>query len=237
MKKDKIIWEKFSESYKYKVFCVTSSPSKTKKILRQIKPGAILDLGCGPVTFLLKELLKRRDVIVAASDFSRSMLIEAQRKMQSPYLMYVEADNRELPFKKNTLDTIISINSILPEKRLDIDPMISEIFRVLKVGGRLLAVFPAFEMSLIAKEHWGVEIKLDESNHQEYDTTGWQSFYTKKDIENLLSKYSPKSVQIESMYFRSEVEIKYIRKIYGEKIDKKILRKYPLFEHFVWVEK
>jgi len=237
MKKYSTEWDKFSVRYTDTVFCPTKFSALRAQILKSIKPSGVLDMGCGPVTFLLQDLVQRSDLQVFASDFSYSMLQKASKGLGSNDVYFVLADNKKLPFGDRSLDTIISVNSILPENRNDVDPMISEISRVLTSAGRLVAIFPAFETSVMGKEHWGIEVLIDTVNHREYDTTGWQCFYTNDDIEELMERHNFSNWRIERFYFTFNEGISTIRKIYGDKISRNTLLRYPLFEHFVIAEK
>jgi SAM-dependent methyltransferase len=165
------------------------------------------------------------------------MLTKARRSFQADDLFFIVADNRRLPFQGKSVHSVTSINSILPQNRSDIDPMLAEIVRVLRVGGRFIATLPAFETSLIARDHWGIDIKIDEANHREYDTTGWQCYFTRSDITELMTRHGLYQFTYERIYFTSPEELAEIRKIYGHSISIDRLLKYPLFEHFIVAEK
>lgn len=231
------VWEPFSIGYTEKVFCVSMFSAKRERILAAIRPGRVLDMGCGPVTFLLRDLVNFKNMKVFATDFCLKMLKAAQQSLQSDNLLFVLADNRSLPFPDGSLDTVISVNSILPEDRSDVDLMVAEVFRVLRDTGRFVAVLPAFETSIMAWDHWGIEIQIDTVNHREYDTTGWQCFYTRDDIDELMTRHGFASYHSERLYFMSDKEIDAIRKLYGNEMPVERLLNYPLFEHFVVAEK
>lgn len=230
-------WEPFHIDYMEKVFCISMFPAKRERILAAIRPGRVLDMGSGPATFLLRDLIKYKDMKVFATDFCFQMLKQARQSVQSNNLLFVLADNRSLPFPERTVDTVISVNSILPESRSDVDLMVAEVFRVLRATGRFVAVLPAFETSIMARDHWGIEIQIDPVNRREYDTTGWQCFYTKDDIDKLMTRHGFANYHSERIYFTSNEEIAVIRKIYGNQMSVKRLLDYPLFEHFVVAEK
>jgi len=101
---------------------------------------------------------------------------------------YVVADNRCFPFPSGSMDTIVSINSFVPESRADVELMFHESMRVLRRGGRLVALLPSFEMSLIARDKWKMQVRLDLEDHREWETSGWQCFYTETDIHELMRK-------------------------------------------------
>jgi hypothetical protein len=115
--------------------------------------------------------------------------------------------------------------------------MFAEVGRVLKPGGRFVALLPAFETSLMARDDWHMEIRIDLVNHREHDTTGWQCFYTQDDVAALVRRHGFTASTLERLYFDSEEAIEEIRKIYGWNLSAEVLREYPLFEHFLVAEK
>ena len=238
-KKASQIWAQFSNNYTDKVFSVTQFPSKLHTILNELVWGDILDLGCGPTTFLLKELIARNSGFVMASDFCEEMLQKASTSLKASKLVYLLADNKSLPLKGGSVDTVISINSILPETRPEVDEMFAEVARVVRRGGRLLAVLPSFEMSFIARDKWDMVLELDIENHREYDTTGWQCFYTKEDIIDLMHRYGFRRFTIKPLIFNAPEEIEHIRTVYPstQNLPTKRLFNYPLFEHFLVAER
>lgn len=230
-------WDKFAASYTEKVFSPLQFVAIRKRIVDAVKPGRVLDMGCGPTPLLLCDLLELPDVEVSASDLSTKMLEAAKRNFSSGAIRFVYGDNRHLPFPDDYFDTVISVNSILPEQRDDIELMFAQVFRVLRPGGRFVAVLPAFETSVMARDDWRMDIGIDEAKHREYDTTGWQCFYTHEDITELMQRHRFGSFDIVRLYFDSEPAIEEIRRIYGYGITAETLRKYPLFEHLLIAEK
>ena len=115
--------------------------------------------------------------------------------------------------------------------------MVAEVVRVLKPGGRLVALLPAFETSLMAREAWGPEVRFDAAQHREYDTTGWQCFFTEDDVRALAVGHGFGRYHLERLFFTSEEAIAAIRAVYGNQIAAQALRERPLFEHFLVAEK
>ncbi|MDA1278156.1 MAG: class I SAM-dependent methyltransferase [Verrucomicrobia bacterium] len=235
------VWEPFSHEYTERVFCPTQFGRIRAHIRVHIRKPDVLDLGCGPTAFLLRELAADLDINPVASDFSEGMLQTVKSKLRASdgdlalRVNFHKTDNRDLVFDGDRFDTVVSVNSILPEKRQDIAPMISEVFRILKPSGRLVAILPAFETTLMAKSAWDLDVEMDEANHREKDTTGWQCFFTKEDIGELLSDNGFQCLTIQKLEFTFEEEINAVSAIYG--IAPELLRRTPLFEHFVTAEK
>ena len=102
--------------------------------------GRVLDLGTG--TGDLAEALRRvgaREVIGA--DFSRPMLQAARSKWSRPApraVVWLQADALHLPFPDNQFDALTS--AFLLRNLVDLPGGLAEMLRVLKPGGRLVAL-------------------------------------------------------------------------------------------------
>lgn len=226
----------FSRDYERKVFSVTSFAERRARIAREVGPGVAVDLGCGPTGLLLKDMAGIPGVKAVGADFCPEM-IQQSRSVTTGYdIDYVVADNRELPFPNRTIDTIIAVNSFVPETRQEVDDMFSEAARVLRAAGKLVALLPAFEMSLVARDLWGMRVQLDEVEHRECDTSGWQCFYMIEDIANLISRSGFRDYQIERMVFSHAEEMSSVRGVYAASlagVPEQRLWRAPLFEHLL----
>jgi SAM-dependent methyltransferase len=231
-----MVWDALSAEYLDKVFCVIQFPEKRRRILEVVKRGTVLDLGCGPTGFLLRDLIADRSRKVIGSDISHSMLLAARQSV-GPAAHFVRADNRDLPFPDACLDTVVSVNSIVPESRGDVLRMVSEALRILRNAGRLVAVLPAFETSVMARDHWPLEVRVDEPSHREYETSGWQCFHTADDIRDLMAALGISKYTLERLLFVEALETAVIRHVYSPALSDDLLRKYPLFEHLLVAEK
>jgi hypothetical protein len=87
------------------------------------------------------------------------------------------------------------------------------------------------------RDEWGIEIGVDEPNHREWDTTGWQYYYTEDDIAALMLNHKLHNHSYQCLYFTGSEEIATIRKIDGNQIATSRLIKYPLFVHLVVANK
>lgn len=100
----------------------------------RVEPGAhVLDLGCG--TGALLRALEPQGVTGVGADVSGAMLDRA--RAHRPQGTFVQLDGPHLPFAENTFDVVISM---LSWRYLDWDPVLLEVARVLRPGGRLLVV-------------------------------------------------------------------------------------------------
>jgi SAM-dependent methyltransferase len=230
-------WDPFSAGYTEKVFTPSQFPDVVQRIVSEVRPGRVLDMGCGPTSYLLRRLAALPGVKLYASDYSQKMLDAARRQFGEGEITFVLADHLNLPFDDAFFDTVISVNSILPETRDLVGPMIAQALRVLKPGGRLVALLPAFETSLMARDDWKMEIRIDEAEHREFDTTGWQCFYTAEDVADLVKAHGLSRYRLDRINFNSDDAVAAIRRIYSGALSAKVLHKYPLFEHLLVAEK
>lgn len=107
----------------------------TSKIDFSIRPK-ILDIGCGNAA-LLRQLASRLGPS-SGVDASEGMLKIASQKANEKklsQLSFSQISGPNLPFANDQFDYVISVLSF---RYLDWDPMVQEILRVLKPGGRLL---------------------------------------------------------------------------------------------------
>jgi ubiquinone/menaquinone biosynthesis C-methylase UbiE len=97
--------------------------------------GPVLDLGCGDGYFA-KSVFGH---LQAGVDLNSEEVANAQER--GIYDQALVASATELPFKDRTFNTVIS-NCVM-EHIPDIDSVLSEVYRVLKPGGRLLTTVPS----------------------------------------------------------------------------------------------
>ncbi len=98
------------------------------------KDSVVLDLACGNGV----STANMNGKMVVGLDLSAKQMIRAKSKFKK--INFVMGDAEKLPFKDNTFDYVVAINMLHhvyhPVK------VLSEIFRVLKKGGKLLSVDP-----------------------------------------------------------------------------------------------
>ena len=95
-------------------------------------------------------------------------------------------------------------------------------------------------MSIVARDGWRMKISLDLENHREWDTSGWQTFYTVGDIEDLMKRHRFGSYRVDRMTFSEPAELAHIRAIYAgalEGVPPERLIEMPLFEHLLTAER
>lgn len=233
-------WEPFAYGYEQKVISVTSFAEKRKRLVLETTPGCVADLGCGPLGLLARDLLEEVAEHMLLIDFSSRMISSARSRIRSDHASFVVADNRELPLAGCSLDTVFSVNSFLPQTREEVDLMFAEVARVLRPEGRLVAVLPAFEMSILAMEVWRMSLELDLAGHREFDTTGWQCFYTQGDIVELMDRHGFRRHRVERMEFTTPVEVDHVFEVYQgalRGVPREVVARTPLFEHLLVAER
>jgi ubiquinone/menaquinone biosynthesis C-methylase UbiE len=107
-----------------------------RRQLSAVPHPKLLDVGCGTGSFLRAI----EDLVEAAQgvDLSAGMLEQARaRSAGSGKLSFTKIDGPHLPFADDSFD---AVTSVLSFRYLDWDPIIAEILRVLKPGGRLFVI-------------------------------------------------------------------------------------------------
>ncbi len=96
----------------------------------------VLDIGCGNGALLVA--LSGRISAGVGVDVSSQMIGLARRRAEAmPHLRFETIDGPRLPFEDDSFDVV---SSFLSFRYLDWDPIMAEIVRVLRPGGRLLVV-------------------------------------------------------------------------------------------------
>ncbi|MFQ6083990.1 MAG: class I SAM-dependent methyltransferase [Candidatus Heimdallarchaeota archaeon] len=126
----------------------TTTTTRALELLDLEKKAFILDIGCG--TGWSTEIIKNEGHIVIGLDLSKEMIKLAQKKGFETII----ADMRYIGIKSNYLDGSISISALnfvaeksktKKEVRNNYTKVASEIFRILKPGGR--AIFEYYPQS------------------------------------------------------------------------------------------
>jgi ubiquinone/menaquinone biosynthesis C-methylase UbiE len=223
------IWAQFSKSYDDKIYSLTKTPKHREQVTRNIAPGETLNIGTGSTPYMNHHLIDGGHNVVA-TDFCEEMLSEARSQFTHPRLRYILADTKNLPFKNNSFDNVISMNSILPQEREDIIPMFYNIHRVLKKGGIFTAFLPSFDCGEGLSKEWG--LTLDKENLREHDTTGWQCFHTPESINGELGSLEWETLRIEKIFLDEPEDIEQLKNIYHVDTSKT-----PIYEYLITARK
>ncbi|MFX0195135.1 MAG: class I SAM-dependent methyltransferase [Candidatus Hodarchaeota archaeon] len=142
-----------------------ATTTRALELLDLEKKAFILDIGCG--TGWSTEIIKNEGHIVIGLDLSKNMIKLAQKKGFETII----ADMRYIGIKSNYLDGSISISALnfvaeksktKKEVRNNYSKVASEIFRILKPGGR--AIFEYYPQS-------DIELKI---STQAFSSAGFQ---------------------------------------------------------------
>ena len=119
-------------------------------VMRYAPPRAkILDLGCG--NGISARLLNQADFNVVGTDISPLFLEEA-REWENPRLQYRICDVIELPFESGSFDVICS-NELI-EHLPNVETALTEMIRVVRMGGRIVLSGPNLCSPLIPLLDW-----------------------------------------------------------------------------------
>ena len=104
-------------------------------VKRESKTGKVLDIGCGDGRYLVS--LKGKGVEYIGIDSCGALLEEARKNF--PDYQFRIGDILDLKFGDNTFDTVMCIATLhhIPSRELQLKAL-SEIYRVLKPGGKLV---------------------------------------------------------------------------------------------------
>lgn len=105
-------------------------------------PGRLLDVPVGTGVFTCVKYKRMKDADITCLDYSEDMLAQAKTRFAKndvKNVKFIQGDVGALPFEDCTFDTVLSMNGFhaFPDK----DMAFSEMTRVLKKGGKLVACF------------------------------------------------------------------------------------------------
>ena len=146
----------------------------------------VLDLGAGEGTFanfLKNNCLRVKNI--SALEISQNAIKKG--KDNYSWLNYIQGSADDVfPFKDNQFDTIFMLDVI--EHLVDIDTSLSECWRVLKKGGKLILITPDFNFIkklIVALIYW---------EKMFYPNNPHIRFFTRKSMKNIMQKHKFKEV-------------------------------------------
>jgi ubiquinone/menaquinone biosynthesis C-methylase UbiE len=152
--------------------------------------GHILDVGCGTGYFL--NLMRKRRFNCTGIDISENMLLEARKNFSD--LPVQLADARKLPFKDNSFDAVISIETLRYFSKRD--SLVKEIYRVTKPGGKIfITAAPLFSVN-----SYGLFNTICRLFNLKLFVSCFQSFETANSLKKHLIKSGFKDVSIKGYF-------------------------------------
>ncbi len=116
----------------------------------------ILDVCCGNGLFFLKEWTNKR--LLVGIDKSEELLQEAKRIFTDNSIegvSLIRGDAFQLPFKPETFDRVVCVNTLLNIASLDaIEALLAELMRICKPNGRLLVEIRNQSNPYIRLKYW-----------------------------------------------------------------------------------
>tara|TARA_Y100000310_G_scaffold343993_1_gene454426 strand:+ start:3221 stop:3886 length:666 start_codon:yes stop_codon:yes gene_type:complete len=172
---------------------------RVKKILKEanFKDKKVLDLGCeaGYVSLMMNQAhakVTSFDLCIPALKKFKEKLIKHNIKDITPFAAIAQ----KLPLKDSQFDYVVATEVF--EHMPELDKVISESFRVLKPGGKLIVTFP--NEYLRKKVYWIAKLF---GIHTEVEDEVTLYEYSKKEIIDKLSKkFTVKKVYTFPWYFR-----------------------------------
>lgn len=157
----------------------------------------LLDLGCG-TGYRTYQLSKSKDTVVTGVDISESNISVA--KSRYPSVNFICVSGERLPFDACKFDAVYATDVLEHVDNLDL--VINEVTRVLKLGGLFSIVVPN-EVS----ERW--LLKLRPTYHQEIHHV---RIFTNGVLENMLNKKGYRLIKLTRKNFMQHFELYYFFK-------------------------
>jgi demethylmenaquinone methyltransferase/2-methoxy-6-polyprenyl-1,4-benzoquinol methylase len=100
--------------------------------------GRLLDLGAGTGDLGREAVHQYPECQVLAADFTMEMMRVGRSRREAKLVDWVSADALDLPFSSQSMDAVVS--GFLLRNVIDIDQVLREQYRVLKPGGKIVAL-------------------------------------------------------------------------------------------------
>lgn len=155
------------------------SPSKIDELLPLVTGNKILDIGCGPGTFV--NILTTRGFEAVGIDITPKFIVFARKNYQGKFLM---ADATKLPFESKSFDTVF-VRSVL--EHLDND--IKALKEALRVGNKVIIIVPQLTPPALKKRGLIFSHYQDQSHVR---------YYTPKTINELVSSCQANLISIQN---------------------------------------
>lgn len=140
-------WDKISGDY-YSEILSPLKHSRHNPLIDEIKSLdskklSVIELGCGIGELI--PFLEDNFREVSAMDFSPEMIAQAKERNSDGKTNFFVMDMSDMSNLTERFDVAVAVNSILTTDIAKLNRMISEIYTILKPGGRLFVIIPAME--------------------------------------------------------------------------------------------
>ena len=116
---------------------------KINNIIEKINPKKVLDVACGPGTFL-GQLPKKDDSVYFGTDIADNQIKFANKKYSSENLKFKVSEDAKYPFDDNYFDVITAIEFIEHISSESFDTNLNEMKRCLKKDGIIILTTPNY---------------------------------------------------------------------------------------------
>ena len=189
----------------------------------------ILISGCGPQTSLQECIITNFQNVeeVVCNDYCESAINLARTNYSHPKVKYLLKPTEDLSYYRNYFDAVLVVNSILSsDHELNIRAL-EEIYRTLKLGGQLIAIFPTVfcacelvymrlnghqELSKWREKNW---INLENSSFYDSEQGIWKTGYTPNQLNSILKKIGFKRERMEIYFFDNDYFVEQAEIVHG----------------------
>ena len=239
-------WEKIYKSHRLKSFTKDPTVLSYKRFLDKYKSdlrkGIFLDLGCGVA--YLSALLAKEGVDVLGVDISKEAIEKSKGLFKKNNLKgnFIEADFLNLFLKDESINFVYSCMGL--EYVRDTQQAIGETFRVLKKGGKIVAIVPVISLTTLTYHQLRgdipdlpiiknlmefIHVKLLKGKYMHY---GYEKSFTPRGIRNMFLKSGFKVSKID--YFDMYYPIAFMPKAIRPHFQK--ILKYRPFWPLIYIE-
>jgi ubiquinone/menaquinone biosynthesis C-methylase UbiE len=167
-----------------------------------ISRGLALEIGPGPGYLGLEWLKKTRNTSLEGLEISKSMIEVAEKNAReygfdSERVKYIAGNAMEMPFPSGSFDAVFSSGSLHEWE----DPrwILSEIYRVLKSGGRYGIFDLRRDLPFFTK--WFFSISIKRPSMKQGLKTSLQAAYTRAELETIVAASPLKGASIKTDIF------------------------------------
>jgi demethylmenaquinone methyltransferase/2-methoxy-6-polyprenyl-1,4-benzoquinol methylase len=100
--------------------------------------GRLLDIGAGTGDLAIEAFRRDKSLFAVGADFTAEMMQLGRRRQGGEQVRWVNTDAMDLPFKVGYFDAVVS--GYLLRNVVDVERALTEQYRVLKGGGRLVCL-------------------------------------------------------------------------------------------------